>query len=238
MSVLLLATATEMEAGLLRKDIGLEDPLKLSFGEGYLGRFEGLDLAIVHHGIGKVNAAAGLALAVDQVEPRGVIQFGIGGTYLGASLNVGQVAIANREIHLDTGVRGDNGWEDMLSLGLPLSAGNPPLYNEFPIDPYLTSIAAAANGLATVTFGTSETVTGTFKEAAALRTRFGVSIESMEGAAAAQVCHELGVPFAELRGVSNIVGEQKKDAWNIPGAISAVNRATVQALCLLARERS
>ena len=238
MTGFLLATATAKEASLLYSIIKLKEPAELSFGKGFIGRLESLELFVLHHGVGKVNAAAGLALAIKQLNPRGVIQFGIGGSYLGTSLNVGQVAVASREIHLDSGVRGNNGWEDMSSIGIPLSGGNPPLYNEFPVDPYLTSVVADSNSLATVTFGTSETVTGTLEEAAFLKDRFKVSVESMEGAAAAQVCHELGVPFAELRGISNIVGERKREAWDIPGAISAVNGAMVKTLSCLAHEGS
>ena len=195
-------------------------------------------MLIVHHGVGKVNAAAGLALAIKETNPRGVIQFGIGGSYPGTSLNVGGIALASKEIHLDTGVHGDKGWEGMLSMGIPLSHCTPPLYNEFPVDPYLTSVLAKSNNLSTVIFGTSETVTGTDREAELLRDRFEVSVESMEGAAAAQVCHELGIPFAELRGISNIVGVRKRKAWDIPGAISAVNRAMVKTLSTLADEGS
>ena len=95
------------------------------------------------------TAAARVALAVDRLEPEGVIQFGVGGSYVGAFLGVGRVAVASREIHLDTGVRTATGWEDMRSLGLPLAEGDPPLFNEFPTDPALTAAATSAMALST-----------------------------------------------------------------------------------------
>jgi len=52
-----------------------------------------------------------------------------------------------------------------------------------------------------------------------------VSIESMEGAAAAQVADRLGLPFAEVRGVSNLVGERDKRAWDLRSAIAHSCRA-------------
>ncbi len=81
-----------------------------------------------------------------------------------------------------------------------------------------------------VSFGTSETVTGNFDDAARYYAQHEISVESMEGAAAAQVCTALGVPFAELRSISNIVGERNKRAWNIPGAVRAVNDVVVLGL--------
>jgi futalosine hydrolase len=44
------------------------------------------------------------------------------------------------------------------------------------------------------------------------------------------VCLALSVPFAEVRAVSNIVGERDRAAWNIPAAIRAVNDAVLAAL--------
>ena len=238
MSTLLLATATEMEASPLREELEDETSLQLPYGSGSRGSFEGLDLTLLHHGVGKVNTAAGLALAVDRLEPSGIIQFGIGGGYVGAFLSVGRVAIASCEIHIDTGARTASGWEDMESLGLPLLERERSWYNKFPTDPRLTAAASEATGQPPVAFGTSETVTGTFDEGRSLHDHFDVSVESMEGAAAAQVCLALNVPFAEIRGISNIVGERARHAWNIPGAVRAVNAALIQTLRFLAREGS
>jgi len=38
------------------------------------------------------------------------------------------------------------------------------------------------------------------------------------------------VPFAELRAVSNIVGERDRTAWDVPAAVRAVNEAVATAL--------
>ena len=67
-----------------------------------------------------MNTAAGLALAIHTLRPERVIQFGIGGAYVGSFLSVGMVAVAEKEVHLDTGVLTAEGWQDMKSLGFPL----------------------------------------------------------------------------------------------------------------------
>ena len=62
-------------------------------------------------------------------------------------------------------------------------------------------------------------VTGRDDEAAGLVARWGRPlVESMEGAAAAHVCALYGVPFLEVRGISNLVGDRDRAAWDVEGA--------------------
>ena len=44
-------------------------------------------------------------------------------------------------------------------------------------------------------------------------------VESMEGAAFFDACLAAGVPFAEIRAVSNAVGEEDRTRWNMPLAL-------------------
>ena len=50
-------------------------------------------------------------------------------------------------------------------------------------------------------------------------------IESMEGAAFFEVCLRYGVPFAEIRAVSNPVGETDRSRWDIPLALRQLETA-------------
>ena len=59
-------------------------------------------------------------------------------------------------------------------------------------------------------FVTSSTVTGTDEEARLMASAGARVAESMEGAAAAHVCALFGVPFLELRGISNVVGDRDR----------------------------
>ncbi len=227
---LLLITATRMEAEPLRSSLEQSRPVTLPWGEGLEGRLGGHPVVLAHLGIGKVNTAAGLALAIRTLSPRGVIQFGIGGGYVGAFLSIGMVAAASEEIHLDCGVCDEGGWHGLEELQLPLLEGEQNYYNRLPTDPTLTTMLSAGGPVAVGVFGTAETVTGSFDDAQVLQQRFDLAVESMEGAAAAQVSLALGIPFAELRGISNIVGERDKSAWNIPTAVRAVNDTLLAAL--------
>ncbi|UCH26661.1 MAG: futalosine hydrolase [Trueperaceae bacterium] len=225
----LLITATRLEAQPLRDLLTDKTDLDLLLGEGVEGTLFGARVQLLHLGVGKVNTAAGLALAIASLRPRAVIQFGIGGAYIGSFLSVCMVVAAEQDMHIDSGVKLEQGWRDMRFLELPL-VENPKAYNRFPTDPDLTRTFEETIGMPAVSFGTSETVTGNFDDAARYYAQHEISVESMEGAAAAQVCTALGVPFAELRSISNIVGERNKRAWNIPGAVRAVNDVVVLGL--------
>ena len=221
MAVTLLVTATGLEAIPLKDALPWE-PLPFFYGELFRLPEQGIYLA--HPGVAKVNTAAGLALALHTLKPDKVIQFGIGGAFTGAGLELGQVAVATQETHMDTGVQLEHDWQGMKTLGFPLLRS---YYNTFPTDAELTQRLTALTGATPHPFGTSETVTGHPTFAASLYQRFGFAVESMEGAAAAQVCAALGVPFAELRGISNIVGERDKARWDIGGAVKSVNQAVL-----------
>jgi futalosine hydrolase len=225
----LLITATRLEAQPLRELLTEQTELDLPLGEGLEGTLFGTRLQLLHLGVGKVNTAAGLALAIASLCPRAVVQFGIGGAFVGSFLSVGMVVVAKSDVHLDTGVKLEQGWRDMRFLDLPL-LDSPRRYNVFQTDPNLTHYFEETIGMSAVSFGTSDTVTGNFDDAALHQARHDVSVESMEGAAAAQVCTALAVPFAELRAISNIVGERNKRAWNISGAVREVNDVVVLGL--------
>ena len=58
----------------------------------------------------------------------------------------------------------------------------------------------------------------------------GADIENMEGATLFAVCGELGVRCAEIRAISNRVGEEFKD-WNIDGALNNLAKTLKSLFC-------
>jgi futalosine hydrolase len=233
----LLITATRLEAQPLRTELTELEQISFPLGEVWRGLLpasadgSSLQVHLAHLGIGKVNTAAGLALAIEKLNPTAVVQFGIGGAYINSFASIGMVMVGTHDVHIDSGVRTSEGWQGMAQVGFPLLIKNEETYhNIFPTDKTLTQLFVDALGLPTGIFATSETITGTFDESTAIQEQFDVSIESMEGAAAAQVCLAMNVPFAEVRGVSNIVGERDKRNWDIPKAVKRVNETVLQTL--------
>lgn len=53
-------------------------------------------------------------------------------------------------------------------------------------------------------------------------------VESMEGAAFFEACLRHGVPFAEIRAISNFVGETDRSRWDIPLALQRLETALIR----------
>lgn len=75
-------------------------------------------------------------------------------------------------------------------------------------------LADAAGPVATVS-----TCSGLDSLAGQVRARTGALAEAMEGAAVGQVAHRLGIPFGELRVVSNTTGDRPRQVWDLKGAL-------------------
>ena len=164
-----------------------------------------------------------------------MIQVGIAGAYVPGGLGVGAVALATVETYADVGVLTPQGWRPVDEIGIPLveaADGRPARFNRFPLDAGLVARAAAACGplaAATGPFLTVSTVTGVRSRGDELYERFGGALcESMEGAAAAHVCALHGVPFLEVRGVSNLVEDRNRAAWKIAEAAEAAQAAALR----------
>ncbi len=60
--------------------------------------------------------------------------------------------------------------------------------------------------------------------------RFNPDVESMEGAAFMYACLVHGVPFAQVRAVSNVVERRNRAAWQLPEAIRGLADVTARIL--------
>ena len=107
--------------------------------------------------------------------------------------------------------------------------------NDFPFDggllvntnpPPLPSLAT----LRSVTGITVNTVHGNERTIAAVRDRYDPDVESMEGAAFMYASLIAGVPFAQVRAVSNAVVRRNRGAWKIGEAIRALGEQSVTLL--------
>ena len=60
--------------------------------------------------------------------------------------------------------------------------------------------------------------------------KFHPNTESMEGAAFMFVCENEGIPYAQIRAVSNYVERRNNNNWNIPLAIENSNKKMIEVL--------
>jgi futalosine hydrolase len=71
------------------------------------------------------------------------------------------------------------------------------------------------------------TVHGDERSIAAVTARCAPQVESMEGAAFMYACQMHGLPFAQVRAVSNVVERRNTRAWKLMEAIAHLNDAAV-----------
>ena len=198
---ILLCVATELECGVLRE--------KANTAHGRI--------RILRMGVGPVNAAHSVTLALTRDQPKSLIICGVGGAYPGSGLRIGDVACAAVECYGDLGAASPNGFLDMKAMGFPIIDGPPPIYNDLPMSVFPTERR--------VKFVTVTTCTGTDVAARAIEARTSGAVENMEGAAVAHVALIHGVPVGEVRGISNIVTNRDTSSWKLKDAAVAAQEA-------------
>ena len=208
----------------------LEDAAEARVGgkPGWTGTLDGVPVVLLPCGMGKTNAAHALTALLETHAIRGAIGFGIGGAYPGAGLAVGGVALATECVYGDEGVLAPEGWISTEGIVIPLWGGR---FNVFPVDAGWLAAARGALEEAGIAvrcgpFVTVSCCSGTADLAAERAARVpGALCEGMEGAALAHVAAIYGVPFLELRAVSNLVEDRDLARWRIAEAAQAAQAA-------------
>lgn len=201
----------------------------------YAGAVAGGRVVLGTSGMGKTNAAHAVTILIERFSPSCIVNFGIGGAYPSSGLGVGDIAVAEKEVYADEGVLLKDGLHSFEITGIPLlKVRGRKYFNEFPADKRLTKQALkAASSTAHCKSGIFLTVsacTGTGKRAAELAGKFGPICENLEGAAVAHICRIYGVPFVEIRGISNIVEDRNMKKWEIKTASENCQKAVLHFL--------
>ncbi|MBF0344908.1 MAG: futalosine hydrolase [Nitrospirae bacterium] len=185
-------------------------------------------------GMGKVNAAHICTLAIERHCPDLVISIGICGAYPGTDIQIGDVAIAEREVYGDEGVVLKDGFHGLEKIGIALfKDADMEFFNVFEFDRRLIDNVfkgLSASGMFRYTKGTFltlSTCTGTLERALQLKEMFDPICENMEGAAIAHVCAISHTPLLEIRGVSNIVEDRDMSKWNIEQAVENCQQSVI-----------
>lgn len=167
----------------------------------HVGTLHGVPVVLVLSGIGKVAAALTTTLLAERHAPQALVFTGVAGG-LGEGVRVGDVVFA------DTLLQHDMDASPLFPrFEVPLTGRS-----RFGTDPDLTAaLVAAAQALGDTAPAlhhglviSGDRFVSAAAECAALRQALpdALAVE-MEGAALAQVCHDLGLPFAVLRSISD-----------------------------------
>lgn len=215
MKKIIVVAATEMEIATFRKF------LSVNYKSDVAGIYHnGLYQICIHiSGVGMMNTAFSLGIALAQNSYDAAIQAGIAGSY-DDDIKLGTVLNIASEKYGDLGAEDHEDFIDIMSLGFitpnefPFREGKLINENPYEIGPAL----AKATGLSV------NTVTGTAKTVQARKARFDCQTESMEGIAFHFACLKMKVPFVQLRAISNYVTPRNRADWQINLAIENLNQ--------------
>lgn len=228
---LIILSATAYEQQRLRDSLQQATTQRRGHRVWVRGMIGTRSVVLIETGIGAVNTAQALTVALHEMAPGLVLQIGIGGAYLGSGLDKGDLALASEENYGDLGVITPDGWSPADEIGIPVLSAERDYYNTYPLDSKLVDNAQhilEQSGECVVQgpFVTVQQCTGREDIGNELAARFNAICENMEGAAAAHVCTLYAVPFLELRAISNRVEDRNRNAWDIPRAVQRVQIAT------------
>ena len=170
-------------------------------------------------GIGMVASAWQLGVHFAHHRPRLAINAGIAGA-LDRTIAIGDVLQVITERFGDLGAEDADGrLIDLFELDL-LETDTLPYTSGL-----LVNTAGAENQFLPPAHGlTVNKVHGAAASIAAIRAKYpDAQIETMEGAAFFYACQLAGVPFLEIRSISNYVEPRNREAWNLPLAIDNLN---------------
>lgn len=182
-------------------------------------------------GMGKTNAARALTATLEHESVAGIVGFGVAGAYPRSRLEIGSVALADIAHYGDEGVETPDGWISCEGIGIPLfESADQRHFNDFPCDEACVEAVKAAfsalgRPISVGGFVTVSTCSGTAERGRRLARRYDALCETMEGAAYAHTARHYGVPYLELRGISNLVMDRDLRQWRLEAAAIAVAEA-------------
>ncbi len=181
---------TEKMEGIREEQVG--------FARFYLGTLMGKPCVVGRCGVGKVHAAACAQSMILKYQPEVVVNIGVAGA-LRDELKIGDIMVARAAVQHDM---------DTTPVGDPLGLISGINLVYIPTDEQVTEkLIRAAERLGyqpmLANAATGDQFVATLEKKYDIANTFGAGSCDMEGAAIAQVCYEMQVPFGEYRGISD-----------------------------------
>ncbi|BDH47051.1 5'-methylthioadenosine/S-adenosylhomocysteine nucleosidase [Salmonella enterica subsp. enterica serovar Choleraesuis] len=195
--------AMEEEVTLLREKLSNCHTTRIAGCEIYTGQLDGVDVALLKSGIGKVAAAMGATLLLEHCHPDFIINTGSAGG-LDPSLKVGDIVVSTEVRYHDA---------DVTAFGYEYGQ-MPACPAGFAADNMLIDVAErciseldlhAVRGLVV----SGDAFINGSSGLARIRHNFphAIAVE-MEATAIGHVCHNFGIPFVVVRAISDVADQQ------------------------------
>jgi futalosine hydrolase len=199
---ILITAATDREMNFFRRELGVDEAKKLS-------------LAIT--GVGILSTMYNLMKAIHDNNPDLIIQLGIAGTFSN-EIQIGKAFVVKTECTAEMGVWENEKYADIFDMGLA-AASEPPFEQKKLINPHEHLLNRT--GVPAVHGTTVNRITTNLEDISLYKNLYKLDIESMEGAPLHYIGLSTGIPFIQIRGISNLAGERNKDYWRISEAMGA-----------------
>lgn len=222
---LLLVTATAFEVQPTLARLGCVE--RGTHGVGVAGtRIETEECDVLISGVGQLQSAVHLMACLGACQYEAVVQAGLGGSFSPQYPKCSVVTVSE-EVLADFGAESDSGFLDIVDMGL-LPSEQPPFTAGVLKNPHQDLLSRSA--LPCVRSATVNRTLSDPRSVGWIQGRYSPDVVNMEGAALFHACLTVGVPFLELRAISDLVGPRDKASWDIPGAVKALNEQLIRVL--------
>lgn len=174
-------------------------------------------------GVGSAISMYHLAKRIHQIEYDLIIQAGVGG-HFSDSCSLAEVVLVSKDRFGDVGITENNQWIDLFDQGLA-DANEYPFTQGWLVNEKINQFTSTLKKVSAITVNM---LTNEWTHINRLNNQFHADVESMEGAALHYVCLQEHIPFIQLRGISNKVGERDKSKWKLQEAIVNLNKELIQ----------
>ena len=209
MSKVGISGAMEQEVALLRAQIEGCQTFSRAGCEIYTGKINGVDVALLKSGIGKVAAAIGTTLLLEHCKPDVVFNTGSAGG-LDPRLNVGDIVVSTEVRYHDADVTAF-GYEPGQMAQCPAA---------FIADPKLIEVTEKCvntlgmNAVRGLVCSGDAFINGA-EPLARIKANFPqVAAVEMEAAAVGHVCYQFGVPFVVVRAISDVADKESHTSFD------------------------
>ena len=183
--------------------------IKQSVGKVYSNPETNLHVSFHESGVGVLSSCFSISKMAFLQKPNLIIQTGIAGGF-NKEMNLGKVVIIKDEFIADSGAEENGKFHDLFDLNL-LQENSFPYSHRRLRNPYLEKWNLLSLDTA-IGVTVSEATTNPVR-IGQLKVKYNAQSESMEGASLHYCCLQLGVPFLQVRAISNYVGERNKSNW-------------------------
>lgn len=208
---------------------GLGSPAKEKLMPSWELMAVGQRFDVIVTGVGKANAAAGVARVLDLARHGMVLSIGVGGALKAKSeLGIGACVLGSVSVYADEGLPlPDGSFQDIAALGFAPNAGTEsvPSIGVEATSSLLTMLRPACDAEGAI--ATVSECSSTDARAAEVLKRTDADVEAMEGAAIGFAVQRIGggaCGFAEVRVVSNTTGDRSRQQWDIRTSLDRLVR--------------